>query len=193
MRTKPASNSGDYENLVMPHERQVYFLCLNMMGNREDAEDCAQEALLKAYRALGSFRGDAKVSTWLYTLATRVCLDALRRRKDALSLDMLREEGFDVPSQEAGAYLQLETAERKRLLKAAISLLPPDFRAAVVLCDLNSLPYQEAAQVLSIPEGTLKSRLNRARKSLFKTLSKEGELFLETARLNGERRESHEL
>lgn len=193
MQIPGARGAEAFERMAAPHEKQVYFVCLNMMGNREDAEDCAQEAMLKAFRGFHTFKGQSKFTTWLYTLATRVCLDALRKRRDAVSLDLLREEGFDLPSGEADAYMKLEEAERKRLLRQAISQLPPDFRAAVVLCDLHSLPYQEAALALNIPEGTLKSRLSRARKALYKTLLEERELLLGTERLNGEGRENNEL
>ena len=182
-----------FEQLVTPLEKQVYFTCFHMMGNREDAEDCAQEALLKAYRNLDSFRAQSRFSTWLYTLVTRVCLDALRKKKDEYSLDLLREEGFEPASEEAEAYLHLEEKERKMILKKAVSQLPLDFRAAVVLVDLQGLPYQEASEVLNIPEGTLKSRVSRARKALYKILISQGELFTLGTRLNDERRQRHEL
>lgn len=178
-----------FEALVAPYERQVYFVCLRMMGNPEDAQDCAQEALLKAFRAFSSFRGEAKVSTWLYTIATRCCTDALRKRRDVVSLEQLRDEGFELDSDEPSPYLQLEWAERRRLLEEALGGLNADQRQAVVLCDLQGLSYEEAAQALDCPLGTLKSRINRARASLKRQLSAGGELFLDQSRLNGERRE----
>ena len=182
-----------FEQLVTPLEKQVYFTCFHMMGNREDAEDCAQEALLKACRNLDSFRNQSRFSTWLYTLVTRVCLDALRKKKNEYSLDLLREEGFEPASEEAEAYLQLEEKERKMILKKAVSQLPLDFRAAVVLVDLQGLPYQEASEALGVPEGTLKSRVSRARKALYQILVSQGELFTPGTRLNDERRQRHEL
>lgn len=178
-----------FEQLVAPFERQVYYLCLRMMGNREDAQDCAQEAMLKAFRAFPTFRGEAKISTWLYTIASRCCTDELRKRREPLSLEQLRDEGYEPESEEPSVYLRLEWSERKRLLEAALSELPWDQRQAVVLCDLQGLSYEEAAQALDCPLGTLKSRISRARASLKRQLSIHGELFLDQSRLNGERRD----
>ena len=180
-----------FEQTILPLERQVYFTCLQLMGNKEDAEDCAQEALLKAYRKFDSFKGQSKFSTWLYTLVTRVCLDALRRRKEVFSLVAMFDEGYEPPSEQAEAYLLLEEKERKRLLQLALKEVPADFRMAVVLVDLQGLSYQEAAQVLTLPEGTVKSRLYRGRKILQASLLKNRELFTDARRLNDERRESH--
>lgn len=178
-----------FEALVAPLERKVYFTCLGMMGNPEDAQDAAQDALLNAFRGFSRFREDARFSTWLYQIAVNACLDALRKRKETISLDWLREDGFDLPDDGPDAYLQLEEKERKQALKAAIAQLPADFRAAMVLVDLQGLAYQEAADALDIPIGTLRSRVSRARQGIMKILSADGELFLKQSRHNGERRE----
>ncbi len=177
-----------FEQLAAPLEKQVYFTCLNMMGNHEDAEDCAQEAMLRAFRRLDSFRGASKFSTWLYAIAVHVCLDELRKRKTTYSLELLRESGWDVPDTAPELYEQMETKERRRKLRDAISLLPPEFRAPQVLVDLQGLSYQEAAQALGLPLGTVKSRVSRARQALMKTLLDNGELFGHEDRLNDERR-----
>lgn len=182
-----------FEQMILPLERQVYFTCLQIMGNREDAEDCAQEALLKAYRNFSSFKGQSKFSTWLYTLVSRVCLDALRRRREVFSLDEMLEEGYEPSSGEAEAYLKLEEKERKALLHQALREVPPDFRLPLVMIDLQGLSYQETAGILSLPEGTVKSRLYRARKMLQGLLIKNRELFQPEPRLNDERRERHGL
>ncbi len=179
-----------FERLVAPLERQVYFTCLRMMGNPQDAEDCAQESLLKAWRAFSGFRGDSKPSTWLYTITTRCCLDALKRRRDPVSLDALGEEGWEVADEGPSPYLKLEEAERKRLLQHAIGLLGPEQRAALVLCDLQGLSYQDAADAMNCPIGTVRSRLGRARAALKIILSKEGELFVQQGSPISERRET---
>ncbi len=178
-----------FERMMAPHERQVYHVCLNMMGQAQDAEDCAQEAMLKAFRSLDSFRGDASFSTWAYAIATRTCLDALRKRKEVYSLDLLREDGFDVPDAAPDAYARLEDKERRRLLRLAIGRLPPDFRAAQVLVDVQGLSYPEAAEALELPLGTVKSRVHRARLALQQILLKDRELFAPASRLKDERRE----
>lgn len=190
MAAKPRADAQRFEELVLPLEKKVYFTCLHLMRNREDAEDCAQEALMKAFRSFHTFREQSSFSTWLYTITTRVCLDALRRRREVYSLDLMREEGFEIPSDGAEMYLQLEEAERKAALSSGIQELPPDFRAALVLADLQGLPYQEAAQALGVPEGTVKSRVSRARKALYRILLSKRELFEQPERLNGERREN---
>ena len=178
-----------FEKLAAPCERQIYFTCLGMMGNMQDAQDCAQETLLKAFRGFSSFRHDAKASTWLYSIATRCCTDALRKRHETTSLEQLQEEGFDPPGDDPSPYLQLESNERKRLLREALQQLPYDHRQPVVLCDLQGLSYDEAAQALDLPLGTVKSRLNRARAALKNILTKNAELFQVNARPTDERRE----
>ena len=187
------SGAQRFMQLVSPLEKKVYFTCLRMMGNREDAEDCAQEALLKAYGAFSTFRGEARFSTWLYTLVMRTCLDALRRRKDDVSLDALREEGYEPAGEAAEAYLKLEQEERRAALIAALNTLPADFRAVMVLLDLQGLTCREAARVLDIPEGTVKSRASRARRALYRELSNNRELFADELRHNDERRSRNDL
>ena len=182
-----------FMQLVSPLEKKVYFTCLRMMGNREDAEDCAQEALLKAYGAFSTFRGEARFSTWLYTLVMRTCLDALRRRKDDVSLDALREEGYEPAGEAAEAYLKLEQEERRAALIAALNTLPADFRAVMVLLDLQGLTCREVARVLDVPEGTVKSRASRARRALYRELSNNRELFADELRHNDERRSRNDL
>lgn len=187
------SKADRFIRLVSPHERQLYFQCFHMLGNQQDAEDCAQEAMLKAFRSFDRFRGDSKLSTWLYTIASRCCTDLLRKRKELLSLESLQEEGWDAPSQEPSPYLSLEASERKRLLKKAIHGLPALQRQVVVLCDLNGLSYEEAAVALDCPVGTVRSRLSRGRQELKRQLSGEMELSSHDARPNIERRENNAL
>ena len=189
----PESGAQRFMQLVSPLEKKVYFTCLRMMGNREDAEDCAQEALLKAYGAFSTFRGEARFSTWLYTLVMRTCLDALRRRKDDVSLDALREEGYEPVGETAEAYLKLEQEERRAALIAALNTLPADFRAVMVLLDLQGLTCREVARVLDVPEGTVKSRASRARRALYRELSNNRELFADELRHNDERRSRNDL
>lgn len=179
-----------FEKMAAPCERQVYFTCLRILGNQQDAEDCAQETMLRAFRAFSSFREESKFSTWLYTIATRVCMDFLRARKGVLSLDALKDEGWEQADEGPSPYLLLEQSARKELLGKALQLLPEHARAAVVLCDLQGISYEEAAQALDIPVGTLRSRLSRARNGLQKILSQQAELFISPARPIDERREN---
>ena len=167
-----------FECLAAESERQVYAVCFHMMGNREDAQDCAQEAMLRAFRAFGSFRQDASFSTWITRIAMNVCTDALRKRRDAVSLDALREsQGFDVPDAAPTAYARLEERERLRLLREGLSLLPPDMRQMIVLRDMQGKSYEEIGEILELPLGTVKSRVSRAREKLSLILKKSSELF----------------
>lgn len=167
-----------FERLASECERQIYATCYHMMGNREDAQDCAQETMLRAFRAFESFRRDAQFSTWITKIAINVCVDAIRKRRDALSLDALREDsGFDVRDSSPGVYARLEEKERKRLLKEGLESLPSEMRQMIVLRDIEGMSYEEIAQILEMPLGTVKSRMNRAREKLGAILRKTSELF----------------
>lgn len=174
----PKQKKNDFERLAAENERPVYSLCFHMMGNREDAQDCAQETMLRAFRAFASFRREASFSTWITRIAMNVCTDALRKRRDAVSLDALREEqGFDPPDAAPTAYARLEEKERLRLLREALSLLPADMREMIALRDMQGKSYDEIAEILNLPLGTVKSRINRAREKLSLILKNSSELF----------------
>ncbi len=175
MRLLPGKN---FETLAAEAEHRVYKTCFHMMGNAEDAADCAQETMLRAYRAFSSFRQEAAFSTWILRIAMNVCTDALRRRREVLSLDALRESaGFDPPDGQKSAYLQLEEKERMRLLHQALGELPQEARQLIVLRDFQNLSYDEIAAVTQLPLGTVKSRISRAREKLCDLLKKSSELF----------------
>jgi len=170
--------TGEFERLAAENERTVYAVCFHMMGSREDAQDCAQETMLRAFRAFDAFRRDASFSTWITRIAMNVCTDELRKRRGSVSLDALREEqGFDAPDQTPTAYARLEEKERLRLLRQALDALPPDARALIVLRDIRGMSYDEIAQTLDLPLGTVKSRISRAREKLSALLQKSSELF----------------
>jgi len=167
-----------FEALAAQEERRVYAVCLHMMGRREDALDCAQETMLRAFRAFDSFRRDASFATWITRIAMNVCVDALRRRRDAVSLDEIREaQGFEIRDESPGAYARLEQKERLRLLREGIQSLPPEMRQMIVLRDLQGMSYDEIAQALEMPLGTVKSRVSRAREKLADCLRQSSELF----------------
>ncbi|MBQ9197063.1 MAG: sigma-70 family RNA polymerase sigma factor [Clostridia bacterium] len=160
-------DAGDFEALIMRHERMIYLLCLRMTGNAADAQDCAQEAFLNAYRAYGNFRKRASEKTWLYRIAYNACLDLLRRQKNDASLEALRENGFDPADNlqpQPGA--AMERDELRRQIGIALMQLPEDQRAVMILRDFQQMPYDEIARVLEVSEGTVKSRLSRAREKV---------------------------
>ena len=171
-------DAEQFERLAAECERQIYAACFHMMGNREDALDCAQETMLRGFQAFGSFRRDAAFSTWLTRIAMNVCVDALRKRRDAVSLDAMREEqGFEISDYAPTAYARLEEKERMRLLREGLRQLPPEMRQMIVMRDIQNLPYEEIASALQMPLGTVKSRISRAREKLCAILKKSSELF----------------
>jgi RNA polymerase sigma-70 factor, ECF subfamily len=156
---------------VEPYERGLRALAYGLLHDRDLMDDALQETYLKAFRALRSFRGDARVASWLYRIAYNTCLDQLRRaeRRRHLPLDGMGERPDAGPD-------PAEVATRRHDLAAAMTSLPPDMRAAVLLVDAEGMDYEEAAEVLGIPRGTVASRLNRARAQLRRALEagKEG-------------------
>lgn len=165
------SKAEQFETMAAEYERPIYLLCLRMMGSHEDAQDCAQEALLRAFRAFDHFRYEASPKTWLYRIAYNTCIDELRRRRGVVSLDSLRDDGFDVPDEKAtNAYEKLAQQERYALLQSAVDKLPEDQRAVLILRDFQQLSYDEMAETLKQPVGTIKSRLNRAREKVKKLI-----------------------
>ena len=128
-----------FEELMAPLERGVYFTCLRLVGDEPTAQDCAQEALVRAYKSLKSFRGDCQLSTWLYRLAYTACLDELRRqkRRPQESLEALTAAGFTPSDTALTPEKALEKKERMKALAAAIQMLPPEQREALILCQLQ--------------------------------------------------------
>jgi RNA polymerase sigma-70 factor (ECF subfamily) len=154
-----------FEDLVKTYQHRVFGVGLRMLGSRAEAEEIAQETFLRAHRALGEFRGEARLGTWLYAIASRLCLNRLaagdRRhpRADDETLDRL-------PSSVVDAATTLERLELQSALHQAIADLPEDRRIVVALRDLEGLGYEEIAEVLGLELGTVRSRLHRARMEL---------------------------
>ena len=172
-----------FEELMQSHESRIYAITLRMMGNREDAQDCAQEAMVRIYRAMGSFKGQSALATWIYRITMNTCLDELRRRKarKVTSLDSLVDNGWsptdtgDTP-EEHGLRV-----EKQNALNQAIQSLPDDMRAAIILRDVKGYSYDEIASILDANVGTIKSRISRGREKLREILSQQSELFGRTA------------
>jgi RNA polymerase sigma-70 factor (ECF subfamily) len=156
-----------FGELVGRHERRIYGLCLRILGNREDAEDATQEAFLSALRRASSFRQAAAFSTWLYRIAVNAATDQARRRGRARVTQLGPDDaGLAVaPGSELGEVVASAVA-----VQTALTLIPEEFRVAVVLCDLYRVPYADAAQILEVPVGTVKSRVFRGRVALAERL-----------------------
>jgi RNA polymerase sigma-70 factor (ECF subfamily) len=154
-----------FEELVIAHQHRVYGVALRMLGDRAEAEDAAQEAFVRAHRALPEFRGESRLSTWLYAIVARLCLSRLdaRRRRLAEPDPSVLERLADPAADPAGA---AERGEVTAALHQALGELGEERRIVVVLCDLEGLSYEEIARVLEVPVGTVRSRLHRARNDL---------------------------
>ena len=177
-----AAQAGDitsFNALVAAYQRQVYNLCLRMLGNAASAEDVTQEAFISAYRRLETYRG-GNFKAWLLRIATNACYDLLRRqgRRPTSSLDTLYEDSDSPPIPDSEAVSPEVSAERQELretVQRALSMIPADQRAAIILCDLQGLSYEEIAVTLHVNLGTVKSRINRGRARLRKLLTPAGE------------------
>jgi len=180
------AKAGDPEafgQLVLAHQNKVYSLCVHMTGDRDQAEDLAQEAFLKAWRSLASFREDSSFSTWMHRLTTNLCLDYLRKQirqrevAPAVSLDD-EEAGWVEPADPAGdPHERLERSEQGRALAKALRELPDHHRQLILMRELSGMRYQEIADATGADLGTVKSRLARAREQLKKILLRDGNFF----------------
>ena len=158
-----------FEEIVRAHEATVYRLALRQLGSREDAEDAAQEVFLKAYTSLKSFRGESKLTVWLYRITSNVCTDALRRRRETVSLTVDAEQGseeLELPDERFDPVTLAERADLREQIGAALARLPAEARQILLLRELGGQSYEEIAQTLSLDIGTVKSRIFRARKKL---------------------------
>jgi RNA polymerase sigma-70 factor (ECF subfamily) len=158
------SRAGDreaYDLLVGAYQDRIYHVAFRVTGNREDAWDAAQDAFIRAFQGLRSFRGEAGFGTWLHRIAVNAALDIVRRRPRTAPAgdDPPWTAGGD-PAEEA------VRSDVQRRVHAAISILPPEQRTAVVLRDLAGCSYEEVARILQIPIGTVRSRLSRGREAL---------------------------
>ncbi len=163
-------DAGAFEALVLRHQGPVYRLLRRMLGSREEAEDVAQEAFLSLHRHGHRFRGDARFSTFVYRVAANAALNRRRslgrRRARERQLAGHQAAGTDLPSTPRDPEDAASGAEVQVEVQRALLELPPDLRIASILYDIEGVPYAEVARVLGIPEGTVKSRIHRARKAL---------------------------
>jgi RNA polymerase sigma-70 factor (ECF subfamily) len=154
-----------FEELVTMYQHRVFGVALRMLGNRAEAEEIAQETFLRAHRALGAFRGEARLGTWLYAIASRLCLNRLasgsRRHERSDDTALLQ-----APAGGPDAVGALERGELEAALHQAVAALPEERRIVVVLRDLEGLSYEEIGEVLGVPLNTVRTRLHRARLDL---------------------------
>ena len=182
IRRVQRGDANAFEYLVAAYEKNVYNLALRMTGNPEDAEDMAQEAFLKAYSSLDSFRGDSKFSVWLYRIVSNVCLDFLRKQKkrQSFSLSMEDDDGeegeLELPDLRRLPEDELEKKLTRDAVQRGLAQLPEDARQILLLREIQGLSYEEIASALGIDLGTVKSRIFRARKKLCAFLLADGNI-----------------
>ncbi|MFF8541559.1 RNA polymerase sigma factor SigM [Streptomyces werraensis] len=161
-----------FGEIVRRHRDRLWAVALRTLGDREEAADAVQDALVSAYRAAHTFRGQSAVTTWLHRITVNACLDRARKaasRKTAPVDDTERLEQLLEPHESASA--PAERNDLHRQLIEAMGTLPPDQRAALVLVDMQGYPVAEAARILDVPTGTVKSRCARGRAKLLPLLT----------------------
>lgn len=165
-----AGDAGAFATLVERHQARVYGLCLRVTGDPEDAADATQEAFVSALRKLGQFRGDAAFTTWMHRVAVNACYDLLRKRSRQPMLHLATDE--DLPTPEAGppAPDHADEVAGTHDAAAALARIPEEFRVALVLADVQDLPYEQIAKILDVPVGTVKSRVFRGRIALARAI-----------------------
>ena len=169
LRHEPAA----WEKIVARHKRRVFNIAFKFTARHDLAEDLTQEIFLRVFRALDRFNREADFGTWLSSVARNYCIDhyrSRRRERELISPDTTAIELAADPS--VNPQRGLEEADRRSLLREGLARLPPKLREAVVLRDLQELTYQEMARLLELPEGTVKSRINRGREELGRLLRK---------------------
>lgn len=166
-----------FEKLVLQYQNKVYALSFRYMGNEDDAYDMSQEAFLKAFRSLKTFKRNSSFGTWIFRITTNVCLDELRRRKRRLAPLSLDEAAITIHGSEVEREIVdpsppldqvYEQKELSQYIRGLLEQMKPEHKAVIILRDGMDLSYEEIAYVMNCSLGTVKSRLSRARSLLRK-------------------------
>lgn len=175
-------NREAFNVLFEKYQSQVINIAYGMLSDREDAYDAAQEVFVRVYKSIESFKEQSSFTTWIYRITTNICSDILRKRKkgnNIVSLNQSLDENkeIDIVDESPTPEERQELSERQKAVWKAISELKDEYRAVITLCDIEEMSYDEIAEILKVPKGTVKSRINRARISLKKKLMDKRELF----------------
>ncbi|MEC4686976.1 MAG: RNA polymerase sigma factor [Nitrospirota bacterium] len=180
---KDGSSAATFDRLYRDHVDRIYRFAQRLCGHNDDAKDLVQDTFLNAYRGIKRFRGEAQVSTWLYTIATRACIRMRRRRRGEPERELSLDEF--IPTSKGEFHLQipiegltpeeaLEHKELRRMLQQAIQKLPKKYRLVLVLRDMEGLTAKQVSSVMRLNERAVKSRLHRARLFVRRELSARG-------------------
>lgn len=198
IRRAAAGDPEAFEQLMLKYQKPIYNLTLRMTGNPDDAFDLTQEAFIRAWKAIDSVRADGAFSSWLYRLASNVCIDHLRamKRKKTVSL-VFEEDGeeqtMDVPDPSPSPEeLVLLKADRE-CVERAMNELAVEQRQVLTLRLINGLSYEQISEILDVPEGTVKSRISRAREALRKKIQQSGNISVVPSSKQKERGKWHGL
>lgn len=180
VRRFKAGDRSAYDELASRYEDRVFTLCLRWIGHRQVAEEVAQDVLIALYRSLAGFRGESKVSTWIYRVAVNHCKNRRlyrQRRKHDRHEPLEGRERDDAPprqleAQGPGTDVRIHRSEAERVIHEALEKLDDNFRTIIVLRDIESLSYEEISNILDLPRGTVKSRLHRARSELARVVAR---------------------
>ena len=172
-----ARDETAFNELVLTYERRVFSLVFRMLGRRDEAEDLSQEVFVQVFKAIDQFRGESKLSTWIYRIAVNLCKNktkylARRHANDQDDIDAIAErvpfsaaKGVSV-ADVSRPYELVEGMQLEVVVKRAIAQIEPDFRQVLILRDVEDMSYEEIASVTGLPDGTVKSRIHRARAQL---------------------------
>lgn len=165
-----------FAELVELYQEKLYHMAYRMLNNRQEAEDVVQETFLRVYNNLERYNDTMKFSTWIYRIATNLCIDRLRKRKPVYSLDAESNEyeGLDgysmIPSDDRTPESELLLSETQRIIHQAIDTLPPKYKTVMILRYIHELSLQEVGDILNMPVTTIKTRVHRGREFLRKKL-----------------------
>nr|WP_263323847.1 RNA polymerase sigma factor SigW [Neobacillus sp. Marseille-Q6967] len=165
-------DQDSFAEIVEIYKNSIFQLCYRMLGNRHEAEDMAQEAFVRAYVNINSFNQDLKFSTWLFRIATNLCIDRIRKKKPDYYLDaeVSGTDGLTMYSQLASdsplPEKELESLELQETVQKEISKLPEKYRSVIVLKYIEELSLNEISEILDLPLGTVKTRIHRGREAL---------------------------
>jgi len=180
------AKNGDidaFEEIVKTYEKKIYNLALRYVGNSEDAYDVSQEVFIRVYKSINSFKEESSFSTWIYRVAVNICIDHMRKSKKSNTVSMTREddegneEQMEIEDTSYSPEKVYDRIELRENIKNALDELSEDHRQVIILRDINGLNYEDIGRILDLGEGTVKSRIFRAREKLCRILSRDGNIF----------------